>query len=101
MLAHELGHHVNNDIPLSIAFETVSTVVGLWLARSALRWGAAAFGLQGPADIAALPVLVLVMGLYGLVTMPLTNGFSRWRETLADRYALASTHNGAGLCRAP
>ena len=100
VLAHELGHHVNHDIPLLIAFETISTVVGLWLASVGLGWGAAAFGFEGPADIAALPVLILVMGLYGLITMPLTNGFSRWRETLADRYALASTHNGAAFAAA-
>jgi STE24 endopeptidase len=100
VLAHELGHHVNRDIPLSIALETVSTVLGLWLASLGLRWGAAAFGLQGLADIAALPVFLLVMGLYGLVTMPLTNGFSRWRESLADRYALQSTRNGPAFASA-
>jgi STE24 endopeptidase len=91
VLAHELGHHVNRDIPLSIAFETVSTVVGLWLASLALNWGVGALGLESPADIAALPLFMLSMGLFGLVTMPLSNVFSRWRETLADRYALAST----------
>jgi STE24 endopeptidase len=100
VLAHELGHHVNKDIPLSIAVQTASTVVGLWLASLALRWGAAAFGFTSPADIAALPVFMLVMGLYGLVTMPLTNAFSRWRERKADEYALESTHNAAAFASA-
>ena len=100
VLAHELGHHVNNDIPLSIAFETVSTLVGLWLASLALNWGAAVFGFAGPADIAALPLLMLVMGLFGLATMPLSNGFSRWRERLADRYALQATRNGKAFASA-
>jgi len=100
VLAHELGHHVNKDIPLSIAFETVSTVVGLWLASLALNWGASAFGLAGAADIAALPVFLLAMGLFGLVTMPLTNGFTRWRESLADRYALDSTRDPAAFASA-
>jgi STE24 endopeptidase len=100
VLAHELGHHVNNDVWLSIAVETVSTVVGLWLASLALKWGAGAFGLAGPADIAALPVFALAMGLFGLVTMPLTNGFTRWRESLADRYALESTHKTAAFAAA-
>jgi len=31
------------------------------------------------------------MGAYGLVTMPLENALSRWRERLADRYALEAT----------
>ena len=100
VLAHELGHHVNRDIPLSIAFETVSTLVGLWLASLALNWGVAFFGFAGLADIAALPLLMLAMGLFGLVTMPLSNGFSRWRERLADRYALQATRNGPAFASA-
>jgi STE24 endopeptidase len=100
VLAHELGHHVNKDIPLSMVFETVSTVGGLFLASLALKWGAGWLGLQGPADSAGLPLFMLVMGAYGLLTMPLTNAFSRWREVLADRYALESTHNGPAFAAA-
>ena len=100
VLAHELGHHVNRDIPLSIAFETVSTLASLWLASLALGWGVTVFGFAGPADIAALPLLMLVMGLFGVITMPLSNGFSRWRERLADRYALESTRNGPAFASA-
>jgi STE24 endopeptidase len=100
VMAHELGHHVNKDIPLSIVVETVSTVVGLFLASLVLRWGVAQFGFQGVGDIAALPLFMLVMGVYGLVTMPLTNGFSRWRERMADKYALESTHNARAFASA-
>jgi len=100
VLAHELGHHVHNDIWLSIAVEALSTVVGLWLASLALRWGAGVFGFAGPADIAALPVFALAMGLFGLVTMPLTNTFTRWRESLADRYALDSTRQATAFASA-
>ena len=52
------------------------------------------FGFDGVADIAALPLLGLVLGAYGLITMPLENGFSRWRERRADEYALRATDNG-------
>jgi STE24 endopeptidase len=60
----------------------------------------AVFGLEGPADIAALPLFALAMGLYGLVTMPLSNAYSRWRERLADEYALQATHNGVAYASA-
>jgi len=43
---------------------------------------------------------MLVMGLYGLITMPLTNAFSRWREREADRYALESTRKPAAFASA-
>ncbi len=100
VMAHELGHHVHRDILWLIAAQAVSTVVGLWLASLGLRWGASFFGLRGPADIAALPVFMLVMGIYGLVTMPVTNGFSRWRERMADQYALEATHNARAFASA-
>ncbi|MGE5222921.1 MAG: M48 family metallopeptidase, partial [Omnitrophica WOR_2 bacterium] len=88
VMAHELGHNVNKDIPLGIIIQSLITLVGLWLASLGLRYGAGALGLDGPADVAAMPLFILVMGLYGLVTMPLTNAFSRWRERRADEYAL-------------
>ena len=100
VLAHELGHHVNRDIPLGILVGSVVTLGGLYLAALGLRWGAAAFGFAGPADVAALPVLALVMGAYGLVTMPLGNAYSRWRERRADEYALRATGNGAAYTSA-
>lgn len=100
VLAHELGHHVNRDIPLSILVETVTTVLGLFLASLALRWGVGYFGFAGVWDIAALPLFMLVMGLFGLITMPLTNAFSRWRERMADRYALEATKNGPAFASA-
>lgn len=91
VLAHELGHHVNRDIPLFIAFGTVSTTLGLYLASLTLNWAVGYFGFAGPADIAAFPALALIFSIYGLVTQPLDNAVSRWRERKADDYALQAT----------
>ena len=91
ILAHELGHHVHRDIPVLIAFGSISTAVGLFLASLAMRWAVGAFGFTGVADVAALPALAAVLGLYGILTMPLDNAVSRWREGMADEYALHST----------
>ncbi len=100
VMAHELGHQVHRDIQLGILVETAVTLVGLFLAFLGLRWGVALFGYQGPSDPAVMPLLVVVMGLYGLITMPLGNGFSRWRERRADEYALHLTHNGPAFASA-
>lgn len=91
VLAHELGHQVHRDIPVGMAVNTIVTLVGLYLASLGLQWGVKVFGFSGPADIAALPVFMLVLGLFGLVTMPLGNAYSRWRERRADEYALEAT----------
>jgi STE24 endopeptidase len=100
VLAHELGHHVNKDIPIGIAVESVMTLIGFYFAGLILKWGATTFGFSGPPDIAALPVFAIAMGLYGLLTMPIGNAFSRWRERRADEYALKVTHNGAAFASA-
>lgn len=91
VLAHELGHHVHRDILLFIAFGTVATMGGFYLASVVMRWAVAYFGFTGVSDPAAFPALVLILGAYGLLTMPLENAFSRWRERRADDYALKST----------
>lgn len=91
VLAHELGHHVHRDIPLFIAFGALGTTVGLYLASLGLNWAIGYFGFNGVADVAAFPALGLILGSYGLVTMPLENALSRWRERMADEYALQAT----------
>jgi len=91
VLAHELGHHVHHDIPVLITLSTLSTTLSLFLASLALNWAIRYFGFTGPADVAAFPALGLIFGAYGLVTMPFENAVSRWRESMADDYALQAT----------
>jgi STE24 endopeptidase len=91
VLAHELGHHVHRDIPVFIAFGAVGTAVGLYLASLGLNWAIGYFGFEGVADVAAFPALGIILGAYGLVAMPLENAVSRWRERMADEYALQAT----------
>lgn len=91
ILAHELGHQVHHDIPALITFGTLSTTISLFVASIALKWATNYFGFHGVADVAAFPALTLIFGAYGLITMPIDNAFSRWRESMADDYALEST----------
>jgi STE24 endopeptidase len=100
VMAHELGHQVNKDIPMGIIFGSITTMVGLYLASLGLNWGVKVFGFSGPADIAAFPLFVIVLGFYSLIIMPLENGFSRWRERRADEYSLSLTHNGTAYASA-
>ena len=91
VLAHELGHQKNHDILLGMAFQTILTLGGLYLTSLGLIWGVSFFGFEAVSDIAALPLFALCLGIYGLITMPLGNAFSRWRENLADEFALQLT----------
>ena len=100
VLAHELAHQVHRDIPIGILVESVITLGGLYLAALVLDWSVAALGFNSISDVAAMPLLGLVMGLYGLIIMPLGNAFSRRREVKADQYALEMTGNGAAYASA-
>ncbi len=91
ILAHELGHQVHRDIPIGIAVNTALTLLTFWAAHLALRWSVRVFNLQGIADPAGLPIFVLTAAVLGLMAMPLGNAYSRWRERMADLYALDST----------
>jgi len=100
VMAHELGHHVHKDIPLGIIIESAITLLGLYFASWGLNWGVNVFGFEGVWDIAGFPLFTLVIGAFGLITMPLTNAYSRWRERMADRYALEITKNGSAYASA-
>lgn len=100
ILAHELGHHVHRDIPLLIGFGAVTTTVGLFLVGATFAWIRQALNLGGLSDVANLPALMLLFGAFGLLGMPVENAFSRWREGLADQYALDSTGKPAAFASA-
>jgi STE24 endopeptidase len=100
VLAHELGHHVHRDIPFLITFGTLSTTLSLFLASLVLNWAIRYFGFTGPADVAAFPALILIFSAYGLLTMPIENAVSRWRESMADDYALQSTSKSEAFASA-
>ncbi|MGA9531260.1 MAG: M48 family metallopeptidase [Anaerolineales bacterium] len=100
VLAHELGHHVHRDIPLSLLAESALNFASFYLVYIGLGRLAAVSGLSGQADPAGLPIIGLLLGAFGLVTMPLTNAFSRWRERMADDFALQATQKPAAFVQA-
>ena len=91
VLAHELGHHVHKDVISGIVVQSLLILVGFWLADQVMQWGIVTFGYTGLTDPATFPLLMLALGVFGVVTMPLGNVWSRWREVKADEYALKTT----------
>lgn len=91
VLAHELAHHVHRDIPLQLSFQTGFNFLAFYVAAQVLERAAISLNFDGASDPSGLPLLGIVFGILGLVTMPVTNGLSRWRERLADQYALKTT----------
>ncbi len=93
ILAHELAHHVHRDLWRGIGMQTLVLAAGFCLADLVLRALADPLELRGLSDPAALPLLLLVGGVWSLAVLPLVNAQSRSQERAADRYALATTGN--------
>jgi STE24 endopeptidase len=93
ILAHELGHHVAHDMWWGMLLQSALTFGGLYITHLALSWATRAQVLSGLDDVAGMPLVGLVVGAFLAVTTPLGNTFSRWRESLADEYALRMAGN--------
>jgi STE24 endopeptidase len=100
VFAHELAHHVYGDIWSALALEAALITLGCYAADYVLATFVVSVGLDGKADIAGLPLVVLAGGAVSLVLRPLTNALSRAHERRADRYALETTRNSAAFISA-
>jgi STE24 endopeptidase len=74
----------------------------LWCGARVLAWAAEqrAFHLFGPADVAGLPLFLLVLFVLNLVGLPIQNAVSRHFERQADWTSLELTGNPAAFIRA-
>lgn len=92
VLAHEIGHHVFRHVRKMIVLGIIYTLAGFWIIDRLLALGAAG----GQPDywnlsVATLPLLSLVLLVFGMVLEPLQNLISRHHERQSDRYALDKT----------
>jgi STE24 endopeptidase len=93
---HEMGHYVLNHVRDGILFACAVLVFFLYLAFRLLHWMLARWGetwaIRGPDDLAALPVLVLLLSVFGFLFTPVSNAYSRHLEHQADQYGLEVIH---------
>ena len=84
VLAHELGHHVQHDIWKLITSQSILTLGGLYLVNVVLHWAVDTQHIYTSlADPATIPLLLALMGAFGLIVMPIGNGLSRAIENQA------------------
>jgi Zn-dependent protease with chaperone function len=102
VMGHEMGHYVLHHVWQAIAFSVLILAASLYvayrtadavIARYGNRWG-----FTSLADVASLPLLLLLMSAFGLVVMPLELAFTRHVEHEADRFGLeiTQTNHSAG-----
>jgi Zn-dependent protease with chaperone function len=87
VVAHEYGHQARNHLPKAIAWYALFTIpLAYLIAVVARRRG----GMERPE---AIPLVLLVFVVFGLVTRPLHAAITRHMEAEADWVALETTRN--------
>ena len=91
VMAHELGHHVRNDIWKMMLVQVILIFISFFVIDLALETWTDSLGLRGISDIAGLPLVIIVGAGVSLIALPVANWLSRKAESAADRYALNLT----------
>jgi STE24 endopeptidase len=104
VMGHEMGHYVMNHVYKGIMFnliETVLTFVYLYwgLGWALQRWGEK-WQIRGVGDTAVLPLVVLLVLIFGFIFTPIDNTFTRTQEHEADMYGLNAARQPDGFAQA-
>ncbi|MEJ2544047.1 MAG: M48 family metallopeptidase [Calditrichaceae bacterium] len=100
VFAHEVGHYVHKHLMINVAISTVSSFLSLFIAHLVYNYMLNQIGFNGQTDLAALPLLFLILTIISLISSPLTNMLSRSHERQADTYALKKSSNPAAFLTA-
>ncbi len=97
VMGHEMGHYVLGHIWRSIFFLSALIIAVLYVIHRTSGWLIRRyryrFGFDHLADVASLPLLILLFSLFTFMATPLANSFTRHQEHEADRFGLEITQN--------
>lgn len=91
ILAHEFAHYRLKHIFKLIIINSLVTLLSFYIIFQTSGRALGMFGLTSISDIAAFPVIIMYMILFGVITQPMENYLSRRMETNADKAALSIT----------
>ena len=96
VMAHEMGHYVLGHVVRSILLSSLLTLTGLFLVDRLGRWLVARYShrlrFESLADVASVPLLLLLIQLNSLFLGPVAMAYSRIQEHEADQFSLDLTH---------
>ncbi len=95
--AHEIGHYIRGHIWKLIVFSSLGTILILFLVFITSNWilnlSNGSFGIRRLHDVAAVPLLLLVLNFYLFLSSPISNYVSRYMEVEADSYEIILTED--------
>ena len=96
VFGHEMGHYVLNHIVIGIVATALGLFIGFYILYLVANWAFPRFQqrwhMRELSDWAAVPMLLLIFSILGLISQPIGSTFSRQLEHNADIYGLEVTH---------
>ena len=97
VLGHEMGHYVLDHVLQELIAISLFLLAALWLIHRVAGWILrrynARIGFSELGDVASLPLLLLILNLFGFILTPLAFAYTRHLEHEADRFGLEVTHD--------
>ena len=97
VMGHEMGHYALGHVVRSILLSSIVFFVGLFLVDWLGRWLVGRYrdrlGFDSLADVASVPLMIMLLEAAFLVLSPVGLAYSRYQEHEADRYALDLTRS--------
>jgi STE24 endopeptidase len=104
VMGHEMGHYVLHHIYKDILFIGVVIVIAFALLQCSLRWSLQLWGvkwnIRGIGDTAVLPLVFLLVSIFGFFLTPIMNTETRTNEGEADMYGLNASRQPDGFAQA-
>ncbi len=92
VMGHEMGHYALGHVPRFVLFLCAGNLIVLYIvyrvAGGLIRKYQHRFGFSELADIASLPLLIVLSNAVSLLGLPIPLAYSRHNEREADRFAL-------------
>jgi STE24 endopeptidase len=104
VMGHEMGHYVMNHIYKGIMFNAIEIVLLFAYLYWGLGWALQHWGekwqIRGVGDTAVLPLVLLMVSIFGFVSTPIDNTATRTQEKEADMFGLNTARQPDGFAQA-
>lgn len=100
VLGHEMGHYVLRHVWTGLGVVGMVLLAGLLFLKWAFRHMAPRFGVEGIQDVAGLPLVLLLFGLFNFfVGTRVDNNLTRLQERAADAFGLDAAGHPDAISR--
>jgi STE24 endopeptidase len=103
VMGHEMGHYVLNHVYELILEAGLLILVGFFFVRSGFAWALSRWGerwgITGIGDVAGLPLVVALFGIYSFVMTPVGNSIIRINEAEADIFGINASRQPDGFAQ--